>query len=150
MLQAGYVARRGRVGEFGKLAARWLERSRILHISPSENARNWRYASPSRVECVLHRSESWCRCESPLDRRQSGPSKLLRARSTSTRVLRRGSSFLSLSLSPLLALCPRDISVYHHPFRWPRWNNDKILRSFNEVTANERPGVKLLVLSSAC
>lgn len=36
------------------------------------------------------------------------------------RVLRRRSSFLSLSLSPLLALCPRDISVYHHPFRWPR------------------------------
>lgn len=27
---------------------------------------------------------------------------------------RRGSSFLSLFLSLLLALCPRDISVYHH------------------------------------
>lgn len=25
-----------------------------------------------------------------------------------------------LFLSLLLALCPRDISVYHHPFRWPR------------------------------
>lgn len=102
----------------GKLAAPWLERSRILHISPSENARDTEdmhhrvggVRTPSVWKLVLLREPSRPKAERPFETFAS----------TSTRVLRRGSSFPALSLSLSLILCPRDIFRPSKRMRWPR------------------------------
>lgn len=129
----------------GKLAAPWLERSRILHISPSENARDTEdmhhrvggVRTPSVWKLVLLREPSRPKAERPFETFAS----------TSTRVLRRGSSFPALSLS--LSFSVRGIS-FGHRSGWDGRDNDKILRSFNEVTANESARLCVKLLSPAC